>query len=203
MFFGRSADRKNKVEPIIGLVQFSTRVNVIFEAAKRDDPYADAHLLKIEAALRTADAFIHEQITVIDALLMDDGDISIKPSVAMNPQAHNVEFKTRFAHYALRLVSAYDRLVRGALAAQHTDRLSEGEWKRTVGVAATKLRHALACSGGFRASGATRNDFAANNQRAQAAVEKYGELAADVLRGSTRAERAPKIRHQSIVTAAQ
>jgi hypothetical protein len=44
----------------------------------------------------------------------------------------------------------------------------------------------------FRASGATRDDFAANNARARAALEKLGQLPADVLQGLRRPQLGPR-----------
>lgn len=45
----------------------------------------------------------------------------------------------------------------------------------------------------YKYSGATRDDFAANNARAREALESFGELPQDVLEGSRRSEFAPPI----------
>jgi hypothetical protein len=46
----------------------------------------------------------------------------------------------------------------------------------------------------YRFTGVTRDDMAANNEKARSAIDKYGELPQDILEGRTRAKHAPKIR---------
>ncbi len=197
LFVGRQSDSKNNISAIIGLLQFSSRINTIFELAREDDPYADDRLLKIEQALEAAETYIDEQRVMVKVLLGDGDNVKIEPSISVKPLEHTIEFKTRFAHFGMKLVSSFDKLVQLSLAATHTDRMFDDDWKRCVPASARKIRHAFAVSDHFRASGATRNDFAANNQRAQQALKKYGELEPAVLAGTTRAKRAPKIRQQS------
>ena len=196
-FFGRQGDQARNIRAITGLVGFTSRLNKIYDMAKQDDPYADNRLIAIEQALDLAYAFVKEQYTYVNALLCHTDNLIINPSTSIEPVKHRVEFKTRLANYGLRVLCVYDKLVRSALAAHHMDVMSDADWRATVSVSGKKLRHAFALSDNFRASGTTRQDFAAKNQRAQDAIAKYGELEQDVLEGTLRASRAPRLMNTS------
>ena len=54
----------------------------------------------------------------------------------------------------------------------------------------------------YRYSGTKRDDFAANNAAARAALEKYGELPQDVLEGERRSRFAPPLIRRSPLASA-
>ncbi|KRG85964.1 conjugal transfer protein, partial [Stenotrophomonas acidaminiphila] len=55
------------------------------------------------------------------------------------------------------------------------------------------LRSLFSLAQQYRYSGCTRDDFAAKNAAARAALEKFGELPQDVLEGTRRSKFAPPI----------
>ena len=55
------------------------------------------------------------------------------------------------------------------------------------------LRSLFSLAQQYRYSGTTRDDFAAKNAAARAALEKFGELSQDVLEGTRRSRFAPPI----------
>ncbi|TQF77705.1 AcaB family transcriptional regulator, partial [Pseudomonas aeruginosa] len=55
------------------------------------------------------------------------------------------------------------------------------------------LRSLFSLAQQYRYSGTTRDDFAAKNAAARAALEKFGELPQDVLEGTRRSRFAPPI----------
>jgi hypothetical protein len=59
------------------------------------------------------------------------------------------------------------------------------------------LRSLFGLAQQYRFSGATRDDFAAQNARAREALEKFCELPQDVLEGTRRSEFAPPIVRQT------
>jgi hypothetical protein len=63
------------------------------------------------------------------------------------------------------------------------------------------LRSLFSLAQQYRFSGCIRDDFAANNAVARAAIEKFGELPQDVLEGTRRSRYAPPIIRRSALAA--
>ncbi len=192
LFFGRK--RAKGIEPIIGLVQFSSKINLIYVAASNGDPYADYRLIQIEDALSNALEIVKKNDSDLSELLGNDINIEILPSESVEPESLEIEFKTPYGYLGVRLLSSFDQLVLKALAARHAALIFNDDWKQFVNLSARKIRHALSLADAYRFSGASRDDFAANNQRATEAIEKFGELPPEVIDGTKRAKSAPKIR---------
>ncbi|MEG3117105.1 TIGR03761 family integrating conjugative element protein, partial [Salinicola sp. 4072] len=99
---------------------------------------------------------------------------------------------------AVMLLMQYDSIVRDVLLAHHIGLLGNKQRGAMIrdqgGHALRSLCYAPVKFPGF--SGATRDDFAANNAKARNALEKYGELPQDILEGKRRSEFAPTIRRE-------
>lgn len=186
LFYGRRGI--DGVEPIIGLVRFVSNTNTICGAATKDDPYADQRLLEIEDLMQGAETYMREELASLNDLLdaKSARRVKIKSIGSSKPSTFQLKFQYSYGFLAADLLGLFDELANTALAAQHVGRLFRDDWQRIMYAAGRKMRHLFFRSSGFRHSGARRNDFAANNARAQAAIEKYGDLPADVLRGDRR-----------------
>jgi integrating conjugative element protein (TIGR03761 family) len=94
---------------------------------------------------------------------------------------------------AVYLLADYDDLARKLILAHHTALIDRGTLERWLNDGAHALRSLFSLAQQYRYSGATRDDFAAKNAVARAALEKFGELPQDVLEGSRRSRFAPPI----------
>ena len=188
--------RKTKeAEHIIGLLQFSSKVNIIYSAAEGDDPYADMRLNNIYEAIIETRKIIEENSRHLINLLGKDDNIEIFPSTSIEPMKVPLEFRTPFGYLGAQLISSFDSLLLKALAARHSALIFDDDWKTFVNYPARKIRHCFILADGFKLSGASRDDFAANNARATEALNKYGDLPEDVLKGTNRCPLAPKIKN--------
>lgn len=203
LFYGRRRDDKAKIQPIIGLVRFSTNMNGIFECAANDDPWADAVLLKIEDRFAAANNLVRENIDVLEQLLDGMEGLSICLNESVRPITLPVEFRTVYGFMGARLLGQYDKLVRLALVARHVGLVFADDWGKLVGAPGRKIREVFWLSSTYRYTGVTRNDVAANNEVARRAAAKYGELPQDVLQGLRRAKHAPVIRSAGMSKLAQ
>jgi len=98
---------------------------------------------------------------------------------------------------AVYLLAEYDDIVRKLLLAHHAaliDRITLDGW---LDDGAHALRSLFALAQHYRYSGCTRDDFAANNAAARAALEKFGQLPQDVMEGTRRSRFAPPIVRRS------
>jgi len=198
LFYGRRRDDAKKIKPIIGLVRFSSNVNSIFESAASDDPYADATLLKIEDRLSATNKRVIDNIEALEQLLGGMEGLSICGNASVTPVTLPVEFKTVYGFMGARLLGQYDKLVRLGLVARHVGLLYADDWSKLIGKPGSKIREVFWISAGYRYTGVTRNDVAANNEVARRAATKYGELPQDVMKGVHRARHAPVIAAERI-----
>ncbi|WP_129247300.1 AcaB family transcriptional regulator, partial [Achromobacter veterisilvae] len=70
--------------------------------------------------------------------------------------------------------------------------------ERWLNEGAHALRSLFSLAQQYRYSGCTRDDFAAKNAAARAALEKFGELPQDVLEGMRRSKFAPPIARRGL-----
>lgn len=193
LFYGRRKDQKQGIAPVIGLVRFALNVNQIFELAAKDDPYADAALLDIEEKMQEAGRVLRNNIKALEELLSDMDGISIKYNGSVEPVVVPLEFKTTYGFLAAKLLNQYDKLVRLGQTAKHVGLFTEDDWARIVRHSGRVVRNVFQASTQYRFAGASRNDIAANNAAARAAIAKLGELPQSVLDGSKRGKYAPRI----------
>jgi integrating conjugative element protein (TIGR03761 family) len=98
---------------------------------------------------------------------------------------------------AVYLLADYDDLARKLILAHHTALIDRSTLERWLNEGAHALRSLFSLAQQYRFSGCTRDDFAAKNAAARAAIEKLGELPQDVLEGTLRSRYAPPIIRRS------
>ena len=94
---------------------------------------------------------------------------------------------------AVYLLADYDDIARKLILAHHTALIDRSTLERWLNEGAHALRSLFSLAQQYRYSGCTRDDFAAKNAAARAALEKFGELPQDVLEGMRRSKFAPPI----------
>lgn len=193
LFYGRRKDEKKGIKPITGLVRFALNMNQLYDLAAKDDPYADAVLLKVEQRLAEVERLIKGHVAALEELLSDMEGISINFHESVEPVSIPLEFRTTYGFIAARLLGQYDKLVRLAQSAMHVGLFFQEDWARVVRKSGSVIRSVFWLSTGYRYTGVKRNDIAANNGVAREAIAKYGELPQAILEGSKRSKYAPPI----------
>jgi integrating conjugative element protein (TIGR03761 family) len=102
---------------------------------------------------------------------------------------------------AVYLLADYDDLARKLILAHHTALIDRSTLERWLNEGAHALRSLFSLAQQYRYSGCTRDDFAAKNAAARAALEKLGELPQEVLEGALRSRYAPPIIRRSALAA--
>lgn len=198
-FYGRLGTKDKRA--ITGLVRFGHNVTYIWDMAATDDPYADKKLLEIETAIDDASKAIRENTEYMDELLSGMGNIVITNDMSVEPIKLPLSFRTPYGFMGARLLTDFDALMLKTLSALHVGLIVQDDMiniahKRNF--PGSKIRNAFRLSSTFKASGASRNDFASNNARAREALIRLGELDDDVLSGKRRPKFAPKINNDSL-----
>ena len=184
---------------VVGLKQFLSLAGRVHQAAGRDDPYADSWLLMLEEKVDETRQSLQQLETRMSSVLKQIPEgLDVSRNVSQQPFLTPVFTGGQMGWQAVMLLMQYDSIVRDVLLAHHIGLLGNKQRGAMIrdqgGHALRSLCYAPVKFPGF--SGATRDDFAANNAKARNALEKYGELPQDILEGTRRSEFAPTIRRQ-------
>ncbi|CBL45350.1 hypothetical protein HDN1F_35520 [gamma proteobacterium HdN1] len=186
LFFGRAPDPNRPFRDQC-FASFANNLSALWTFAQADDPYADAKLILIEEQIKAAREQIGDLTELLNELVesLQTSGIRIDAHQSTRPIDVPIAFRAVHAAVAIQLLGAVDSAIQKALLARHFGLISGQDWQRVLANSATPMRHLFKLAL-FRASGATRADFALNNDRAKVAVEKLGELPADILAGVRR-----------------
>lgn len=186
---------------VVGLKQFLSLAGRIHQAASRDDPYADSWLLMLEGKIEETRQALQQLGNRVSTLLerIPEG-LDVSRNVNQQPFMTPVFTGGQLGWQAIMLLMKYDGIVRDVLLAHHIGLLGNKQRGLLIrdqgGHAMRSLCYAPVKFPGF--SGATRDDFVANNAKARDAREKYGELPQDILEGTRRSEFAPTIHREGL-----
>ncbi|ACT05360.1 Domain of unknown function DUF1845 [Dickeya chrysanthemi Ech1591] len=189
---------------IVGLNGFVSIMNKLKRGAEQDDPYSDWWMLCIEDKL----ALTKEQLQIlrqqVDQALADvPPALSLGENMNVQPVKLPLFVSSQLGFMAVYLLADYDDLARRLILAHHTALIDRSTLEHWLNDGAHALRSLFSLAQQYRYSGTRRDDFAANNAAARAAVEKFGELPQDVLEGTRRSRFAPPLIRRGQTNTAQ
>lgn len=194
LFFGRQ-DSKERPYREPSFTSYASNLNALWTCSQADDPYADARLIQIEDQINKVREMVSSLLKTLEGLLesLESSGIQAVSHQSIRPVDVPISFRTVHAAVSVQLLGMVDQVIQKALMARHFGMVTEQDWQRVLQQSVSPMRHLFTLSQ-FRASGATRDDFASNNARAQAALEKQGHLPTDVLQGLRRPLLGPRQR---------
>ena len=188
---------------IMGLNGFIAVTNKIKRGAEQDDPYSDWWMLRIEEKLEQTKSGLQTLREQVDQVLADiPPALSLGENLNVQPVKLPLFVNAQLGFMAVYLLADYDDLARKLILAHHTALIDRHTLERWLNEGGHALRSLFSLAQQYRYSGTQRDDFAANNAAARAALEKYGELPQDVLEGTRRSRYAPPIVRRSPLTSA-
>lgn len=192
LFFGRKEGEGRQYRDQC-FASFAANLNALWTCAQADDPYADARLIQIEEQIDVLRDKVTYLLQSLDNLLgsLEDSGIRVETHHSVRPVDVPIAFRTVHASVAVQILGSVDRAIQKALMARHFGLVTAQDWQRVLEQSVAPMRHLFKLAQ-FRASGATRDDVAANNARARAALDKLGQLPADVLQGLRRPQLGPR-----------
>lgn len=195
LIYGRGEQQDKPA--IIGLVQFGMLMRRIWTSAMLDDPYADWYLLRVLDCLEEARSEIRSLHQNTNQRLEAMPGIEITVAQSASPVRVPLHFANPYGYMGSYLIADCDDLVRAILTARHVGLISRDHGEQMIHRGARQVRRAFALPSGWRHLAINREDLRQNNQRAQQAREKMGELPEDILEGTRRSKIAPEIRKPS------
>ena len=179
---------------IVGLNGFVAIMTKLKRGAEQDDPYSDWWMLRIEDKLSTTKEQLQALREQVDQALADvPAALSLGENLNVQPVKLPLFVASQLGFMAVYLLADYDDLARRLILAHHTALIDRSTLERWLNEGAHALRSLFSLAQQYRYSGTQRDDFAANNAAARAALEKYGELPQDVLEGTRRSRFAPPL----------
>ena len=179
---------------IIGLSGYISVMNKMKRGAELDDPYSDWWMLRIEEKLNQTRSTLQTLREQVDQVLADvPPALSLGENLNVQPVKLPLFVNAQLGFMAVYLLAEYDDLARKLILAHHTALIDRHTLERWLEEGAHALRSLFSLAQRYRYSGAKRDDFAAKNAVARAALEKFGELPQDVLEGTRRSRFAPPI----------
>lgn len=187
---------------IVGLNGYIAVMNKMKRGAEQDDPYSDWWMLRIEEKLAQTDTALRQLREQVDSALADvPPALSLGDNLNVQPIRLPLFVNAQLGFMAVYLLADYDELARKLILAHHTALIDRSTLERWLNEGAHALRSLFSLAQQYRYSGCTRDDFAAKNAAARAALEKFGELPQDVLEGTRRSRYAPPIVRRSALAA--
>ncbi|PMR75304.1 PFL_4669 family integrating conjugative element protein [Billgrantia endophytica] len=190
---------------IVGLNGFISIMNKMKRGAEQDDPYSDWWMLRIEEKLGTTKEQLQALREQVDQALADvPSALSLGENLNVQPVKLPLFINAQLGYLAVYLLADYDDLARRLILAHHTALIDRSTLERWLDEGAHELRSLFSLAQQYKYSGTQRDDFAANNAAARAALEKYGPLPQEVLEGTRRSRFAPPlVRHSSLAAPAK
>lgn len=183
---------------IIGLNGFISIMSRMKRGAEQDDPYSDWWMLQIEQKLDDTKQGLQVLREQVDQVLADvPPALTLSDNLNVQPLKLPLFVNSQLGFLAVYLLADFDQLARRLILAHHTALIDRKAMELWLDEGAHLLRSAFTLAQKYRYTGASRDDFAANNAVARSALEKYGELPRDVLEGARRSRFAPPIQKRS------
>lgn len=195
LWFGRKDATKAN---IASFPNFAAKLRSLEQSVVQDDPYADWHFLQIETAIQENKGKLKHLMTEVERFTANGLPEGIDVSVALSqaPETIELRFNSTLAIQTAFLVAEFDQLARKCLLARHLGLISRDTCHQWMAQGLRLVRSVMHKGTGWKFTGVTRDDMAANNQRAQLAVERMGLCPADILSGERRSAFAPVIRRK-------
>lgn len=188
-------EKTEKKHGILGLPGFCSRVRSLEQAIREDDPYADYHFAQIEEGIEHLSEDLDAELTDIEDFIKENVPSAMRlPNVASkNPVVVPVRFASRLGFQLVYQLLKVDQIVLKILLASHIGLIETKTKFQTLARVEKRVRGVLHLVYKYRHTGVSRDDMAANNQRAQKAKELMGELEQGYLEGTTRSANAPSL----------
>ena len=182
---------------IIGLSGFCSILNRISRGAQQDDPYSDWWMINLEEKISESKSSLKGIEDRLDSTMATlPPAITISNNLSIQPVSLPLYISNPLGFQAVYLLTHYDEIVRRILLAQHVGLIGRRDMEMWIDEGAAVLRRLFGLAQLYKYSGAARDDFAANNAKAEAArkmYDRYGEIPQDILEGTRRSNFAPPI----------
>ncbi|MGL4667074.1 MAG: PFL_4669 family integrating conjugative element protein [Saezia sp.] len=193
LWFGRRAHGNR--HGILGLNAFLSITNRINIGSRMDDPYSDYWMILVEEKI--------DQVSRVLKALKEEvnkhfeqvpSSLTISDNLNIAPANLPVFAGSHMGYMAIFILAQYDEIVRKAMLAKHIALLDYLNMDQFLTRGDHALRGLFALVAHYRVVDVQRKDFAEDNDKARAALQKFGEVPADIMDGTRRSRFSPPLR---------
>ena len=187
--------KNEKKHGILGLPGFCKLMRGVEQSIKEDDPYADYYYLLIEEAIERLIFDLNIELKDIESLVSENIPSAMNmPDVgSSNPIVIPVRFASSVGFKMVYQLLKVDQIVLKILLANHIGLLPTKDKFQTIARVERRFRSVMHLIFGYRHTGVTRDDIAANNPIAKKAQDLMGDLDACYLEATKRSDNAPSL----------
>lgn len=190
---GRKAKEGEKYG-VLGFAGFARRMKMIEDNIQNDDPYALYHFDQVQKAVKELESFYLSFEDDIQAIMATvPKSLKIPDVSSTTPIIYPVKFASRVGFAGLYQLIKLDELVLEILKAAHIAKISSKEKSKMIYTLENKMRYVFGLTFKYRFMDVTRDDIAANNAKAQRAIEALGEIPTPYLTGEIEVDNAPRL----------
>lgn len=178
------------------LFSFEKVCQTIEFAVQNDDPYADYYFYHLHQRISKTHGNLKAELTQFSEWLRHKlpDNIDYSESTSTSPTVLPVRARTKLFFLALYLAVDVDKYCRLVYLACHFALIPKSQQNQLIHDKLNAVRSITEEANKFRHTDAIRDDFAGNNARARAAIDRHGfVLKEEFLRGETRSTLAPEI----------
>ncbi len=190
---------------IPGIGRFSRELAIIDKAIRADDPYADMIYYQLHEDIIAQRAELKQKADHLKTWLENKlpPGISMTASINSSPAVHSVKLSGPLAFELLYWILSVDEYIRTVMLARHVAVIDAKTASDATEGACHAVRSVITRVSRYRYTDVTRNDIAANNERARnaAAIMPNLKLTEEFATGTTRSRLAPPISNRPEVSA--
>lgn len=195
---GRSKSKEHG--PIVGLIRFGWKMNLLWHAARADDPYADWFLLRTHDLLQQVNRDLVDQQRLILAQMQSHSGVEIGVGHTKQVVRVPLNFSNPYGYMAGYLLADFDQLIRTTLSIMHVGLQPKGVCYALMDKAGTAVRRVFYEPFHWKNVSLTREDLRQGNQRALQAEKAMGPLPVEILEGARRAPFAPPLVQKAVIS---
>jgi len=183
LVYSRKSD--GSPSPMTGLLRFAARMNIIWVAARADDPFADWFLEKTYHAIESARMEIGDLHRILAAHFQHGKQKGVDVNVAASstPVSVPLQFSTPYGFMGAYLVSECDELIRACYTCRYVGLISYAKNEQNIRRAMRLVLHVFELQREFRFQGVTREDARAANAKWNRAVTEMGSPPPEIIAG--------------------
>lgn len=182
------------VPAILGLIGFAERLKLLWDGAKKADPYAHWWLYQVEQSLKQTRQRIQRTHDDLKQRLTQECPLEVSDPVSTHPQEVVLAFANPYAFLGAQMLAQFDRLIGTQLTFQHIGFSVIPAEAQRIKACERKIRATFLVPQRYHWLGIDINAVRQGSQQAQRAQALMGELPPEFRDGQCRALLAPRAR---------
>jgi len=192
MVYSRRSDGTSS--PMTGLFRFASRMNDLWRASSKNDPFSDFYMDKIYYGIENAIDEIHAHQKMLDILFHKERQKGMQFDLATsnNPSDIPLDFSNPYGYKASKLITVCDEFIRTSFTCRHVGLISYEKNEKNTNWAMKKVLSTFDMQRDYKITDVTREDALAKNEKWYIAVKLMEDLPVEFISGR-RAKVAPPL----------